>query len=111
LILAKQYLEESIKISQEFKTDNDVIADFMKNQTEIFQQISDLIEPEEIINEIESITMSRIIYLIVLVDILELSDYLILLVLLKSPILVFVYYKFIHKSKNQKNSQIKHKNI
>ncbi len=61
LILAKQYLEESIKISQEFKTDNDVIADFMKNQTEIFQQISDLIEPEEIINEIESITMSRII--------------------------------------------------
>ncbi len=61
MILAKQYLEESIKISQEFKTDNDVIADFMKNQTEIFQQISDLIEPEEIINEIESITMSRII--------------------------------------------------
>jgi hypothetical protein len=61
LILAKQYLEESIKMSKEFKTDNDVIIDFMKSQTEIFQQISDLIEPEEIINEIESITMSRII--------------------------------------------------
>jgi hypothetical protein len=60
LILAKQYLEESIKISQEFKTDNDVIADFMKNQTEIFQQISDLIEPEEIVEEIESITKNRI---------------------------------------------------
>ena len=61
LILAKQYLEESIKMSKEFKTNNDVIIDFMKSQTEIFQQISDLIEPEEIINEIESITMSRII--------------------------------------------------
>ena len=61
LILAKQYLEESIKMSKEFKTDNDVIIDFMKSQTEIFQQISDLIEPEEIIKEIESITMSRII--------------------------------------------------
>jgi hypothetical protein len=60
LILAKQYLEESIKISQEFKTDNDVIADFMKNQTEIFQQISDLIEPEEIVEEIESNTKNRI---------------------------------------------------
>lgn len=60
LILAKQYLEESIKISQEFKTDNDVIADFMKTQTEIFQQISDLIEPEEIVEEIESITKNRI---------------------------------------------------
>jgi len=60
LILAKQYLEESIKISKEFKTDNDVIADFMKNQTEIFQQISDLIEPEEIVEEIELITKSRI---------------------------------------------------
>ena len=60
LILAKQYLEESIKVSKEFKTDNDVIADFMKNQTEIFQQISDLIEPEEIIEEIESITKDRI---------------------------------------------------
>ena len=60
LILAKQYLEESIKISKEFKTDNDVIADFMKNQTEIFQQISDLIEPEYIVEEIESITKSRI---------------------------------------------------
>ena len=60
LILAKQYLEESIKISQEFKTDNDVIADFMKNQTEIFQQISELIEPEYIVEEIESITKSRI---------------------------------------------------
>ena len=60
LILAKQYLEESIKISKEFKTDNDVIADFMKNQTEIFQQISELIEPEYIVEEIESITKSRI---------------------------------------------------
>lgn len=60
LILAKQYLEESIKISREFKTDNDVIADFMKTQTEIFQQISDLIEPEEIVEEIESITKNRI---------------------------------------------------
>jgi hypothetical protein len=60
LILAKQYLEESIKISQEFKTDNDVIADFMKTQTEIFQQISDLIEPEEIVEEIESNTKNRI---------------------------------------------------
>mgnify|MGYP006927765187 CR=1 FL=1 len=60
LILAKQYLEESIKISLEFKTDNDVIADFMKNQTEIFQQISDLIEPEEIVEEIESNTKNRI---------------------------------------------------
>ena len=59
-MLAKQYLEESIKISKEFKTDNAVIADFMKNQTEIFQQISDLIEPEEIVEEIESITKSRI---------------------------------------------------
>jgi len=29
---------------------------------------------------------------------LELTDYLILLVLLKFPILVFVYFKFIHKS-------------
>lgn len=60
LILAKQYLEESIKISLEFKTDNDVIADFMKTQTEIFQQISDLIEPEEIVEEIESNTKNRI---------------------------------------------------
>jgi len=60
LILAKQYLEESIKISREFKTDNDVIADFMKTQTEIFQQISDLIEPEEIVEEIESNTKNRI---------------------------------------------------
>jgi len=60
LILAKQYLEESIKISKEFKTDNYVIADFMKNQTEIFQQISELIEPEYIVEEIESITKSRI---------------------------------------------------
>jgi len=59
-MLAKQYLEESIKVSKEFKTDNAVIADFMKNQTEIFQQISDLIEPEEIVEEIESITKSRI---------------------------------------------------
>jgi len=58
-MLAKQYLEESIKVSKEFKTDNAVIADFMKNQTEIFQQISDLIEPEEIVEEIESITKSR----------------------------------------------------
>jgi hypothetical protein len=32
----------------------------MKNQTEIFQQISDLIEPEEIVEEIESITKNRI---------------------------------------------------
>ncbi len=60
LILAKQYLEESIKISKEFKTDNEVIVDFMKNQTEVFQQISDLIEPEEIVEEIELITKSRI---------------------------------------------------
>ena len=60
LILAKQYLEESIKLSKEFKTDNGAIADFMKNQTEIFQQISDLIEPEEIVEEIELITKSRI---------------------------------------------------
>ena len=60
LILAKQYLEESIKVSKEFETDNGVIADFMKNQTEIFQQISDLIEPEEIVEEIESITKGRI---------------------------------------------------
>jgi DNA-binding MurR/RpiR family transcriptional regulator len=59
-MLAKQYLEESIKISKEFKTDNAVIADFMKNQTEIFQQISDLIEPEEIVEEIELIAKSRI---------------------------------------------------
>ncbi|MBT3329706.1 MAG: hypothetical protein HOE93_01745 [Nitrosopumilus sp.] len=59
LMLAKQYLEESIKISKEFKTDNAVIADFMKNQTEIFQQISDLIEPEEIVEEIELIAKSR----------------------------------------------------
>jgi hypothetical protein len=59
-MLAKQYLEESIKISKEFKTDNAVIADFMKNQTEIFQQISDLIEPEEVVEEIESIAKSRI---------------------------------------------------
>jgi DNA-binding MurR/RpiR family transcriptional regulator len=58
-MLAKQYLEESIKISKEFKTDNAVIADFMKNQTEIFQQISDLIEPEEIVEEIELIAKSR----------------------------------------------------
>jgi len=58
-MLAKQYLEESIKISKEFKTDNTVIADFMKNQTEIFQQISDLIEPEEIVEEIELIAKSR----------------------------------------------------
>jgi len=60
LILAKQYLEESIKLSKDFKTDNGAIADFMKNQTEIFQQISDLIEPEEIVEEIELITKSRI---------------------------------------------------
>jgi len=60
LILAKQYLEESIKLSKEFKTDNGAIADFMKNQTEIFQQISDLIEPEGIVEEIESITKGRI---------------------------------------------------
>jgi len=33
---------------------------------------------------------------------LELSDYLILLVLLKTPILVFVYFKFIHKSNSKK---------
>ena len=59
-MLAKQYLEESIKVSKEFKTDNAVIADFMKNQTEIFQQISDLIEPEEIVEEIELIAKSRI---------------------------------------------------
>ena len=31
-----------------------------QNQTEIFQQISDLIEPEEIVEEIESITKGRI---------------------------------------------------
>ena len=48
-------------MSKEFETDNGVIADFMKNQTEIFQQISDLIEPEEIVEEIESITKGRIV--------------------------------------------------
>jgi len=36
---------------------------------------------------------------------LELSDYLLLLVLLKSPILGFVYFKFIQKSNTQKNVQ------
>ena len=41
---------------------------------------------------------------------LELTDYLILLVLLKSPILVFVYFKFLRKSKNHKNSQINQEN-
>jgi len=33
---------------------------------------------------------------------MELTNYLILLVLLKSPILVFIYFKFIHKSNNKK---------
>ena len=37
---------------------------------------------------------------------LELTDYLILLVLLKSPILVFLYFKFLRKSNTPKDSQI-----
>jgi len=44
----------------------------------------------------------------IIIDLLELNDYLILLVLLKSPILVFLYYKFIQKPKNHKDSQITH---
>ncbi len=40
-----------------------------------------------------------------MIDELELTDYLILLVLLKSPILVFIYFKFIHKSNAKMTSR------
>lgn len=61
LILAKQQLEEAIQMSTDFKTDNEMISNFMRGQAEIFQQISDLIEPEKVIAQIEEIALNRVL--------------------------------------------------